>query len=92
MDPGFIYDEVVEKNLPADTFLSLPLALSCVPFFQLQGRYFSLPGIGEYRVPIIFVNKKSKNPIKNLNHSITTLLVFAPGALQPYFSLGKNQR
>ena len=40
----------------------------------------------------IFVNKKSNFSIKNLNNSITTLLVFFPGPLEPYFCLGKNQR
>ena len=54
--------------------------------------YISLPGIGEYRVPIIFVNKKSNFSIKNLNNSITTLLVVFPAPLEPYFCLGKNQR
>ena len=37
---------------------------------------FSLPEIGEYRVPTIFVNKKSNFSIKNRNNSITTLLFF----------------
>ena len=41
---------------------------------------------------IIFDNKKSNFSIKNLNHSITTLLVFVSNALEPYFCLGKNQR
>ena len=40
----------------------------------------------------IYVNKKSKISIKHLNHSLTTLLVFFGGALEPYFSLGKKQR
>ena len=58
----------------------------------LGGNYISLPGIGEYRVPIIFDNKKSNFSIKNLNHSITALLIFFPGAVEPYFSLEKKQR
>ena len=53
--------------------------------------YISLPEIGEYRVPIIFDNKKSNFSIKNLNHLTTTLLVFVSNALEPYFSLGKTQ-
>ena len=51
-----------------------------------------LPEIGEYRVPIIFVNKKSNFSIKNLNHSITTLLVFFRVHWNHTFALGKNQR
>ena len=63
-------------------------------FWQLLSlkRHISLPEIGEYRVPGIFVNKKSNFSIKNLNTSITKLLVIFAAALEPYFCLGKNQR
>ena len=61
-------------------------------YLVLRQDYISLPEIGEYRVPGIFVNKKSNFSIKNLNHSITTLLVFFSSAVEPYFCVGKNQR
>ena len=40
----------------------------------------------------MFVNKKSNFSIKNLNHSITTLLVGFADPLEPYFYLRKTQK